>query len=259
MSEKLLALVPGFLEAKETKYAIHDHFDQSGRLYKGFHFDDGFVIQILHCLFGSLESGQRFSQVLFAVDFKFVDLVLLDGGLLCFLCAYALCYFSLLLLFLEFDHELFIVPGVLLQNGLELLDLLLQLADNDVRLVQSLEPHLILSDFEREDVLLYLEHFDIKLEQFKVAGGGNVDPSAQFIVKLLAQFADLLVNLHGELTQVLSEGADSQMLPLAVLSIGHRIQRLNGPFVVPVERAAVDDGRVLQTPGAQFGPDGRKR
>lgn len=137
------------------------------------------------------------------------------------------------------------------QNDLGELDqLALHLVDHHVGVHQLVDAARVVRNLAGHALALLLEHRGVQVEQLEVRGRRGVNLAPQLAEKVVGGAADRVVHLDADVAdrRLGLVRADVDLLKVA---LGHREQRVLGPGVEPVNRAAVDERREHAAPHAE--------
>lgn len=183
----------------------------------------GTLVDLLDSLLSLSENRQGLVQFSLADGLKLVDFVSLDLGFRSFFRDYTLRLFSHFALFGELLHQDFIVLAGLFQYGTELHDLLLKFADFFLGFLECLETDGVFSDLQRQNILLHFQHRNVELNQLQIRSGGDVDFTFLFIEEGVCRGHHLVVDLHGELGQLLLVIPNAQVFIGGIFLQGHTV------------------------------------
>ena len=212
---------------------------------------------------GVVHRGHRRLEIPLRVVGDHLHLVgdLLDGRLILGHLGFGLVGLDAVLVHLD-DHHLSLL-GLALELGLQRRERLLHAVDHRVRLGQLFDADLEALDAHVHDAALDVELAQVERDQLEERLGRHVEAPLKLREELLRHVDDGRVDDGRHVDQTRQDrhahlGVVAELEGLEEL-LGDALERLDGPPVVPVDGAAVDERREHAAAHAERGADGRHR
>ena len=258
VAEQLLGLVPGRLHAEEHAHGLHREGDHLGRVREGLDLGDRRLVERIQRFHGPVVGGKRLVQIrLHVVLLRFHGLgdLVRRGG---FFRHDDLLFAGHLLVGRERHHEVGRVLLRLHELGLHDRELLLQAPHELLALAELFQAALVARKLGGHGPALGFHHAEVHLDQLEVRRGRRVVVPSIALAVVVGRVLDRPVHEGGHFAQVLDVVLDADVEHLAEEVPRDAVERVLGPLVEPVDRAAVDDAREHAAARAERGPDRRK-
>lgn len=136
----------------------------------------------------------------------------------------------------------------------------MELIDDDVGFVESVETILVLLDLDRNLVTLILQLAQEDLHEGQIRGRSHVVVPAKLVVEVLRLISDTHVESDGALGEDVKLIAHLKLVSLLlILAVSNREESILGPRVIPVDRRTVDNRRELTAAVTERVADRRER